>query len=327
MTTRPYNPDADAKDTRRTLANTLGSQELWQFATQDPLAFLAHFQSMLPGLDSDSGGHLLREMCVNVAQAQWARTRGVYQFDTALASAIADTPLDGLYDDVYSRLPEWCVYLVVEAEVGDAWLHGGYVASLAETSGALTIVVVAVVASGQLAKPYIYDAISFKTLPAQPLAFRERYVIAARNLLDQTLSPHLTEHATVRFEQFHELLLLRAAYLCTEEPDVRAPRERGAQPIKKKNNGPVRQWEVGVRFGQAYRQALAEHEKQAASRSGERARPRPHVRRAHWRTVLSGPRDQERRREVRWFPPTFVNAEGDELPVTIWNQKARKEGR
>ncbi|SMB86576.1 hypothetical protein [Deinococcus hopiensis] len=151
---RPYNPDADAKDTRRTLAMTIGSHELWTRAVKQPLDFIEFFTLQMAALPSRKAGELLREMHVNIVQAQWSRTRGVYAFDPALAQAIVETPLDGLQDDVLARLPEWCVYLTVDGEVDGKWMHGGYVSSLPTPGGDVAVTVVAVLASGEASRPY-----------------------------------------------------------------------------------------------------------------------------------------------------------------------------
>ena len=54
--------------------------------------------------------------------------------------------------------------------------------------------------------------------------------------------------------------------------------------------------------------------------------PRPHIRRAHWHTILSGPRlregqpvpASERQADLRWMPPIAVNLEdAADLPATI----------
>jgi len=52
---------------------------------------------------------------------------------------------------------------------------------------------------------------------------------------------------------------------------------------------------------------------------GTHARPRPHIRRAHWHGFWIGPklRPTERRMDVRWMPPlpVGVNRLGDLVPV------------
>lgn len=59
----------------------------------------------------------------------------------------------------------------------------------------------------------------------------------------------------------------------------------------------------------------AELEEREAAASG-RARPRPHIRRAHWHTFLAGADRMERR--LKWLPPIPVNvADVSDLPATI----------
>lgn len=86
----------------------------------------------------------------------------------------------------------------------------------------------------------------------------------------------------------------------------------------------VTTWDVGVRLGAALRRA---YQAEQTGRVGEHAAPRPHIRRAHWHTILSGPKQrpdgseippQDRQRDLRWLPPTSVNIEDpDALPATV----------
>ena len=74
-------------------------------------------------------------------------------------------------------------------------------------------------------------------------------------------------------------------------------------------------WDVGVRLGAALRRAY-----QAAQTGGTdtHAGPRAHIRRAHWHGFWSGPREGERRFDLRWLPPIPVNVEDvGELPFTV----------
>jgi len=90
-------------------------------------------------------------------------------------------------------------------------------------------------------------------------------------------------------------------------------------------DGP-REWDVGVRIGAALRAAYAREETGGeAATTGRHVRP--HVRRAHWHTVLSGKRKREdgttipaseQRRELRWMPPIAVAInDAGELPSVI----------
>lgn len=131
-------------------------------------------------------------------------------------------------------------------------------------------------------------------------------------------------------------------YLCTANAEIHAASDRAdagaARASKPTNPTPtkvkggmrlfpataVRAWDVAFRLGAALRRARHEAEAGGAGTPEEaaRARPRPHLRRAHFHTYWRGPRQDPTARtaEVRWLPPILVNA-GDEgpnaLPATI----------
>jgi hypothetical protein len=111
-------------------------------------------------------------------------------------------------------------------------------------------------------------------------------------------------------------------YLCSESADYRRP-----PPPKSKRNkqgerllAPVRPttWDVGARIGAALRRARdAEHEF-SGEPSAAGTRPRAHIRRAHWHTFWTGPRDGERTPLVKWLPPIPVNVDDlDAMPAVV----------
>lgn len=317
-----YDPDKDAKGTRREYAAQNG-EHIWVRAVREPSDF---FHDLMRRADAAAHpGNLYREVSVSLAHAQWSRTRGVYVFDADLARAVDDTPLEGLTDAAFLRLPEWCVFVRVEREVAGFELVGGFVTTVPLKSGLVGVVSVPVtrVPPGYGGKgPWLYWSNIFSVRPEQPLTFRERDAITKRrgNSFHMSVSgQHIAPDDPSSL--LAQALLTRAAYLCAEEPDVRCSGEPRARPQRVKNNGPVREWTVGERFGAAYRRAIAQHAA-AGHRGADRSRARPHVRRAHWHTYVTGPRDGERERVLRWLPPMFVNADaaGADVPTTIWRQ-------
>ena len=122
-------------------------------------------------------------------------------------------------------------------------------------------------------------------------------------------------------------------YLCSQASDVAGKHGTpgNPEPVRTRRDGwklfPVpgpRTWDVGVRLGAALRRAY--QAEQTGADSGTHAGPRPHIRRAHWHTVLSGPRlrdghpvpSAQRQAELRWMPPIAVNLEdAADLPATI----------
>lgn len=120
------------------------------------------------------------------------------------------------------------------------------------------------------------------------------------------------------------LILQFLMYLGTEAPDIEE------NPISKStyNPGPtiknsfkeVRTWDVGVRFGTAYRVAAKEFKKECNEsvtvHSIKAGSPkRPHMRKAHWHRYHTGKGRSET--ILKWLPPIFVLGSGKEIPVTI----------
>lgn len=132
----------------------------------------------------------------------------------------------------------------------------------------------------------------------------------------QAASKLLRSNARERLSPLLSILL----YLCSKTAEYRAGGEtkpskpKYAEPSKTKSGwrlfAPERAkvWYVGERLGDAIRQAY-EVEDQAEAIPGHHARPRPHVRRAHWHTYWLGSKDIAsplRRPELRWLPPIPV---------------------
>ncbi len=78
--------------------------------------------------------------------------------------------------------------------------------------------------------------------------------------------------------------------------------------------------------GAALRRAYAQAETGSPAAPGHSTGIRGHVRRAHWHTILSGPRiadgaaiaPEQRKRDLRWMPPIAVALDDlDTLPATV----------
>ena len=134
----------------------------------------------------------------------------------------------------------------------------------------------------------------------------------------------------VSLDTFVEPLVSVALYLCATTAEFRSSDAGEAQPA---NPAPVRTrrtgmrlfppnkprvWEVSYRLGAALRRAEAEQVDREPARGG-RASPRPHIRRAHWHSYRTGPRDrpEEQHLNVRWLPPLRVSFgdDGEVVPT------------
>lgn len=132
-------------------------------------------------------------------------------------------------------------------------------------------------------------------------------------------------------------LLSVRLYLCAADAEVSAADGSGRLPsnpvpkrVKKRGEKlfatqEVQEWRVAWRLGARIRAAeQEEREASAAASSGVvGARKRPHIRRAHWHSFWTGPRDparaHEREKAVKWLPPIAINAResSEDMPAVV----------
>lgn len=261
----------------------------------------------------------------------WRMGKLVLRFDPDLASALLGTPFDGtLPADVLQHLPAWCVY--IEAPAALATDMAGFFAFLDDdpTQGLELRILV-----DRGADPgAVLDPGSFFSLPLP---------LMGGKTLDQALgylrvpSPSKAQTVDAMAGMIKPLLPL-VLYLCSDGFESSAPI---ANPAPTRIKGGPRLFAaektttigVGERIGAALRLASQSHGGSAQSSDQESGRHvTPHLRRAHWHVVLSGPRldaqgnpitASQRRRELRWFPPVLVGAKAaaDDLPTTLRDVK------
>lgn len=303
---RHYDPDKDAKDTRRIYGHTR-----WhEFATKPNLDIY----------DLTGRSQEIHTLVLAVCQARWQLTKGVYRFDETLKAALWDMGADRLPISTATRLPEWSVYVETGFQVGSSYSHGAFVTTY-QHEGRSYVLFSLVTSNPQFsATEFVYGGYGI-CAEAEHLGQSLESAYARRPELEALLG---REDAG---DEDEILIILQrvwamVSYLCANEVDIRNPRSPRDFPRRKRHNGLLRQWEVGYRFGAAFRKQLATTEANVRGdqTSSERSRPRIHVRRAHWHSYWTGPKDKEQKRVVKWLPPIIVNAEGDELPMTIWRQ-------
>lgn len=260
---------------------------------------------------------------IAAAVGAWRMTQGIYRFDAGLYQALIATPVQGdIPVDVLYRMPEWCVYvetpgLVYAAEgsamdVAGAWLHLDYGHKTGQTK------LRAVLNAGETLIP-----IGFPILGSVPESLESALRTSALYIGEHGRSlPDLAAAASgIRavMEPLTSLLL----YLCADDAEIGDGTTRPEKPNPKRTKqgwklfppDKVREWDVGVRLGAALRRAASEPT-DAMGNDADRARPRAHVRRAHWHTFLAGAGRSERR--IKWLPPIPVNLDDpDSLPVTV----------
>ncbi|HVL65745.1 MAG TPA: hypothetical protein VM364_00655 [Vicinamibacterales bacterium] len=270
------------------------------------------------------------------ALAAWRVTQGIYRYDPQLYAALRETPMpDDLPVSVLYRLPEWCVYLETP---GETWIegrpmHGVWIHLEWDEGGADELRLVLDTAEdpsdpldaahGLIPLPLV--------LGQGSIADALRRVVASGTMRAQEAGYGVASPAVTDVERLSAWLwpiVSLALYLCADEPDIAGDR-RPRRPAPTRTKAGYRifppdrltTWDVGVRIGAAIRrwQERDAREAREATASG-RARPRPHIRRAHYHSFWRGPRDEARASErqlvLRWLPPIPVNVAGDDDVVT-----------
>lgn len=271
------------------------------------------------------------------ALGAWRMTRGIYRFDPALYAAVVETPLEGdLPSQVLERLPEWCVYIETPEltwsgqPLPGVWAHLEHDANTGQRELRL-------MTDSELGLwPIVIHLGDWPLNEAIERAVEQAARQAVQHQLTRELARLKDADPAAQLRPVLQPVLSLLLYLCTESADFtrRGQPDRPANPLPKKTKrgwklfqagGPV-EWDVGVRIGAALRAAYQQEQRgESGAPSGRQVRP--HVRRAHWHTIVSGKRKREdgseipaseRQRALRWLPPIPVNvADFDSLPATV----------
>ena len=249
------------------------------------------------------------------AVAAWRATQGIYRFDPDVIRELYKTPVKGdIPADVLRRLPAWCVYIEAPSDLlGAPGSLRGFFAYLEFD---------AIDSHEELR--FALDIEDYEQLV--PMMVRlggslEEGVRAAhermRELSEQHWRPKFPDLWKAR--DFIEGLTSIVLFLCADETDVPPAAERPDRIAKTSKGrqilptGRPTVIDCGVKLGAALRKS---REPRAAPSEGEETGRTVggHIRAPHWHTFLAGPRNEERRRIVKWLPPIRVALDDDELP-------------
>jgi hypothetical protein len=256
------------------------------------------------------------------ALAAWRATQGIYEFHAAVRDAIAETPLDGdLPCELLHRVPEWCVYLRTSGmQIGPWKPEGAFVFLNWEASSGREDLRIALDAPPELlclpaVQLHLGTIAAGITATYDDARARER--IVGRSLVPSYL-PSPSEWALIVAPVISLVL-----YLCAENSEIddaagRAASPRNPVPTATKQ-GPrtfpppkPTTWNVAFRVGSALERSC--REPRSDPQGGTHARPRPHIRRAHYNTYWTGPRSGLQVPVLRWLAPTIIGT-GPLVPV------------
>lgn len=283
--------------------------------------------------------HKAHHPAIVTALGTWRMTQGIYRFDPALRDALLDTPMDGdIPIEHLCRLPEWCVYIEIGGAVNGQLLHGAWVHMEYDANTEWSELRVVLDAAIDPRRPFDGNGLVPIALPlagsidASLLAIERS---ARRQAAALGVSMPIGGPPKAADTVFPAILSL-SLYLCADADITRRGHPDtpvNPTPVKSKGrwvlypaSGP-REWDIGVRIGAALRDAYRREQLGTGASTTTGTRLRPHIRRAHWHTIVSGPRvrddgseipPQERRRDLRWLPPIPVGVKDpDALPATV----------
>lgn len=263
----------------------------------------------------------VKDAAAVVALGAWRMSKGVYVVDPDLLDALWHTPVTGdIPSKVLQRLPEWCPYVHLDRKLGGGrHLRGAWVSLEYDPNDG----------SSELRVTLAYQ----RRLESHAIDLGGTLQEGIESMADdaimrgQTMLPTKLRQAAVdELRRIVEPIVSVTLYLCSEAREIDGVGQPGnPRPTKVKSGwrtfpAPApRQWDVGVRIGAALRAASSEAGGGRERTATGRARPRAHVRRAHWALRWTGPRTGEQTPVVRWIAPTLVAADGDggDLPAVI----------
>lgn len=159
--------------------------------------------------------------------------------------------------------------------------------------------------------------------------------LSLETLTDAAICAHRTVWGTeLNFEKLSPMLMQALLYLCSYEPDIResvVSKQRFRQAKKAKKKGvdlPEREYQVGERFGEAFRKWTKGSLGQSSQSTGTGSHKRPHIRRAHWHRYWVGKRG-EQQLVIKWVSECFCGISEQEADAKLdsVSHKVRKPSK
>lgn len=264
--------------------------------------------------------------------AAWRMGQQIIRYDQTLYESLIETPIAAeLPVELLYRLPAWCLYVETPGLVwGNRVLHGFFVSLDWDERGHNELRIfpdnlekiesVLDFKSGILPCPLILGTGTVADALVRVADFGKQNAKKAGINLD--LIGDANEQAELLSKKLSPLISL-VLYLCSDTADWGQDSPKNPQMVKTKKGLRIfpasqpRVWDVGVRIGAEIRSAQSSSQ-ELAEPAGYHAGPRPHLRRAHWHTYLTGA--ARRKRVLKWLHPILVKTDiPEDLPATIRN--------
>lgn len=296
-------------------------------------------------VESDKSGDEKTHQIVNLGLLlvlyMWRLGKGVYRLHPEMQDALSKMDIkDPLDMKSLLNLPDWCPYIHLPTPVHihtkshDTTCHGGFVLHVNNPMLIDNNQIFIMLDLSLNDKEYKLFNTSFMLEDNTSIYDMVRNSFyRAEKQTDDLYGPgekrervSLQETGAYQLMSAVNLLLQAALYIGSVNSDVQRPDQSRnhvlpkARRIKGKTRWfaakKVDEWQVGWRIGSlltSYDKQIREYDQQP---SQGRARPRPHIRKAHWHVYWQGKRNGKQQQKLRWLQPMLINGNTAEDVVT-----------
>lgn len=252
----------------------------------------------------------LQSVAALEALGKWRASKGIYRLPDSLLNALLKTPVSGaLPCELLRAMPEWCIYIELQRQIGGRWYEGvwAHVQSVSDGTDALRLLLLE-----------DEDHFAASTLPLLDGSTIEK----SYTWMKEQQDPRSRGHTDILVE-ITESVISVLLYLCSvnaeyhdtsgsdRQPAHPEPRiDKHGKPRFQPPNKPTI-WATGTRMGAALDAAYSKQRETDGTATGRTVTG--HIRRAHWSTYWTGPKDTEQVRVLKWLPPIPVNL--DDVPT------------
>lgn len=270
-----------------------------------------------------------------VGFARWRNCKQVYRIDSVVAEELKEQKLAGsLPVEVISHLPYPIIYI-------DTKLPFATGDSFVDAKGFLAWIDAAIDAPYEKVLYLEFIGVeSFRGRATVPIKLREgatleeivQELIEIDNDMKSREQSDQLKITVPSYENSYKVVtnaLNLLLYVISEEDDAeivyQPPKPSRGQKVGKKTN-PETITELGTRIGRSIGAARKISLSGSSFNIDGSHSKSPHVRRGHWHSFWTGKRkDRDDNRPgdklvVHWIPPTYINADGDEIPIEVVHQ-------
>jgi hypothetical protein len=268
----------------------------------------------------------------------WRYTKLIYRLSNDIVRDVAGTYVDNIPDQVLKEFPAWSIYVAAEelhTELPTPYpIHGFFFYPLVNHDGnIIRLFIVDDLKQGQGIsglKEKDVDVVDniVRIKDSREGLIESRTMECIDGEVVVTINEEIKDFRDREFNLLNAQLSM-VLYICSQKNDIREA-DKSKRPGKNKGQpypshespaADIREWDVGIRMGQAIRQ-YRQSETAGEDKLTTTASKRPHIRRGHWHTYWTGSRKPElayeRKPKLKWLPPVPINSEDvDSLPVVI----------